>query len=124
MTRPAILVSLALLLASPATLAQELPPDCGDPPMNTPDLPDGETVGRDNMLAAVEAVREYSGAVDDYLSCMDRRFQVVGPWMNEDQQTRWQEDLDTVHRNRIELQQAMNAEIRENNARTDPEAGS
>jgi len=124
MTRPAILVSLALLLASPAALSQELPPDCGDPPMNAPELPDGETVGRDDMLAAVEAVREYSGAVDDYLSCMDRRFQVVGPWMNEDQQTRWQEDLDKIHRDRIELQQAMNEEIREYNARTDSEAGS
>jgi len=55
---------------------------------------------------------------------MDRRFQVVGPWMNEDQQTRWQEDLDKVHRDRIELQQAMNEEIREYNARTDSEAGS
>jgi len=93
--------------------------DCGDPPMNRPVIPDGETASRQDMLTAVDAVQAFSDAVDEYLECKDERAQTVFQWMTEEQRDRWNEDTTEIHNRRVEIQRKMNEQIRvfnENNA--------
>jgi len=90
--------------------------DCGDPPMEDPQIPEGETATRAQMREAVEAVQAYSAAVDEYLQCMDERAQTVFQWMTEEQRTRWNEDTTEIHNYRVEIQRTMNEAIRAFNA--------
>ena len=115
------LLAALMLLAGPALAAV----DCGDPPMDEPAIPDGTHANRAEMLAAVNAVKAYSDAVDAYLKCKDERSLTVFQWMNEAQRTRWSEDLDRVHQRRVEVQRQMNEAIRLfNKTRDAAEAGS
>ncbi len=109
-------------LAQAAAKVPDVPLDCGDPPADKPALPDGRTASREEMLAAVEAVKHFSDEVDAWLACKDKRATKVFQWMNEDQRARWEEDVNAVHNDRVALQRAMNEQIRLFNARL--EAGS
>ncbi len=113
----ALVLLTAALPARSADALRSAPLDCGDPPSPAPDVPDGRTAGRAEMLAGIRRVREYSRAVDEWLACKDRRAAKVFQWMDEDERARWDEDLDRVHRARVEVQRRMNAEIRTFNAR-------
>lgn len=93
-------------------------PYCGEPPMDTPAIPDGTDADRDDMLNGVNAVKAYSDKVDAYLTCKDERAVQVFQWMNEDQRARWEEDLNTLHEHRVEIQRQMNEAIRTFNAAT------
>ncbi|GER08217.1 hypothetical protein GCM10007972_17440 [Iodidimonas muriae] len=101
----------AFLLSGTAFAA----PDCGDPPLNEPAIPQASKATRESMLAGVNAVKAYSGAVDTWLTCKDRRSVEVFQWMSEEQRTRWEEDLNKVHERRVEVQRQMNEAIREFN---------
>ncbi|WP_281302152.1 MULTISPECIES: hypothetical protein [unclassified Iodidimonas] len=113
--RPSLLMLglLGLLGASSPAMAA---PDCGDPPSNEPKIPVGKKADRDLMLKSVNAVRAYSESIDEWLACKDRRAVQVFSWMNEDQRKRWEEDLNSVHERRVEVQRQMNEAIREFNA--------
>lgn len=104
-------------LAQSADVLQSAPLDCGDPPSPEPAIPDGRTADRATMLAGIRQVREFSKAVDDWLSCKDRRAAKVFQWMNEEERARWDEDIDKVHRARVEVQRRMNEQIRTFNER-------
>lgn len=109
-----LLVAVCSLGALPA-MGQTIV-DCGDPPMDDPAIPEGRSATRAQMLEAVEAVKVYSAAVDDYLQCMDERAQTVFQWMTEEQRTRWNEDTTDLHNHRVEIQKTMNEAIRTFNA--------
>lgn len=107
---------LALVLALPVgdVRAQSVAdaPDCGDPPMTEPRIPNAKRSVREDMLAGVNAVKAYSEAIDAWLACKDRRAVTVFGWMNEQQRARWEEDLAKIHEDRVEVQRKMNEEIR------------
>lgn len=107
------LAALIMLLASTLIAgAAKAAPQCGEPPMDGPAIPDGTRVDRDGMLAGVNAVKVYSEQVDEYLSCKDERAVQVFQWMNEEQRARWEEDLNKIHEHRVEVQRQMNEAIR------------
>lgn len=106
---------VALIMLSASTLAvgtAKAAPQCGEPPMTAPAIPDGTRVDRDAMLAGVNDVKAYSEQVDAYLSCKDERAVQVFQWMNEEQRARWEEDLNKIHEHRVEVQRQMNEAIR------------
>jgi len=107
---------LAVCIAPAMPAAAQTIVDCGDPPMQDPAIPEGESATRAQMLEAVEAVKSYSAAVDEYLQCMDKRAQTVFQWMTEEQRTRWNEDTTDLHNHRVEIQKSMNEAIRTFNA--------
>lgn len=106
---PCAIVAASLLLAAPPAAAAI---DCGESPVRMPAIPDGTKSVREDMLAGVEAVKAYSDTVDAYLACKDERAMTVFQWMNEEQRARWNEDLDDLHQQRVELQRQMNEAIR------------
>lgn len=109
-----LLAFIGLAAAIPA--AGQTIVDCGDPPMKDPAIPEGSKANRAQMLEAVEAVKTYSAAVDEYLLCMDERAQTVFQWMTEEQRTRWNQDTTDLHNHRVEVQKTMNEAIRTFNA--------
>lgn len=106
---PAILAAMLVFTGLPPAAAAI---DCGEPPLAMPAIPDGTRSVREDMLAGVEAVKAYSDRVDAFLACKDERAMTVFQWMNEEQRARWNEDLDDLHQQRVELQRQMNEAIR------------
>lgn len=117
---PAILAAMLVFTGLPAAAAI----DCGEPPLAMPAIPDGTRSVREDMLAGVDAVKAYSDKVDAYLACKDERAMTVFQWMNEEQRARWNEDLDDLHQQRVELQRQMNEAIRVFNQSTAGSTGS
>ena len=52
-----------LLIAAPLTFACDYP--------ERPNIPDGSTASKDELLAAKEAVNGFLAGVDDYLTCIE-----------------------------------------------------
>ena len=96
--------------------------DCGMPPYEKPVIPDGGQADRDQMRSAVSEVKTFSDRDDQYLNCMDGRGAQVLPYMTKEQQQRWDEDLDTIHNDRVELQKSMNEQIRAYNTRVNEQS--
>ena len=96
--------------------------DCGMPPYEKPVIPDGAAADREQMRVAVAEIKVFSDAVDQYLNCMDGRGAQVLPYMTKEQQQRWDEDLDTIHNDRVELQKSMNEQIRAYNTRVNEQS--
>lgn len=57
------LLASSLLLAAQSALACDYP--------ERPEIPDGTTATKDQMLAAAAAVKDYLAEVDTYLSCIE-----------------------------------------------------
>ncbi len=58
-----IAIGCLLLIAAPITFACDYP--------EQPDIPDGSTASKEELLAAKDAVAVYLAAVDDYLTCIE-----------------------------------------------------
>ncbi|MFC3052433.1 hypothetical protein [Kordiimonas pumila] len=86
--------------------------DCGEPPVNYPTIPNGETSDAEQIRIARDAVVAYSDTVDAYIACMDQRGQLLLPYMSKDQRLRWDEDLANLHNKRRDMQTEMNMAIR------------
>jgi len=86
--------------------------DCGEPPIDAPIVPAGETISADQVRKARDDVLAYSGEVDKFISCMDQRVAAVAPYMTKEQLTRRQEDMDDLHNQRRDLQIKLNEAIR------------
>lgn len=86
--------------------------DCGEPPMQGPIIPKGETATPDDLRIARESIVVYSGKVDTYLTCMDRRGAQLSPYMTKEQRSRYDEDLNAVHERRRQVQLDLNEQIR------------
>lgn len=114
---------IVILVLVPAAQAQQSL-DCGPEPLDTPQLPDGTTTTRGDLSSAVAQVRAYSGAVDTFLSCMDTVGVELLPYMTKEQQERWDDDLNSLHERRVDLQKSMNEEIRTFNSRLRSNDGS
>ncbi len=99
--------ALAAALSSPALAA-----DCGEPPLDIPQVPSGETATPEQMRQAREAVISYSDKVDTWLTCMDNRSTRLAQYMTREQRARLTEDLNQVHLDRQSLQRTLNVEIR------------
>ena len=59
-----VLISLAIVLASPLALACDYPA----PPK---DLPDGATASKEEMLAGVKKISAYQAEMTEYLACIE-----------------------------------------------------
>jgi len=105
--RNSILVIAALLTVSAPAVA-----DCGEPPIDIPTVPKGETAVSASIRTARDAVINFSKEVDDYLACMDQRAQLILPYLTKEQKARWDEDLANLHNKRRDLQTEMNMAIR------------
>jgi len=65
---------LALLVAAPLTLAGTANAECVYP--DTPDtIPDGNTASQDQMVAAMQSLKDYDAAINAYLSCLEMETQ-------------------------------------------------
>ena len=114
----AFIAASVLLMTTPAHAT-----DCPEPPQAPPDLPDGETAGRDDMLDAQRAVKSHSTEVNAYLDCLDTNRDMIFQLLDKDQQARWIEDYqNTVDRLRT-LEEGYNIQVRAFNRRR-AEAGS
>lgn len=103
-------------------ITPRVPHECGPPPVFTEGLPDAQTATRGDLEVARDAVRTYSAQVSEWLTCKDRRSQLVFSWMTEEQQTRWTNDTNAVHNARVDVEKSLNERIRAYNARLDREA--
>lgn len=114
----AFIAASVLLMTTPVLAA-----DCPEPPQAPPDLPDGQTADRDQMLDAQRAVKSHSTEVNAYLDCLDSGRDEIFLLLNKDQQARWVEDYqNTVDRLRT-LEEGYNIQVRAFNRRR-AEAGS
>ncbi len=87
--------------------------DCGQPPIDAPSVPTGErTITATEVRQARDAVLAYSSEVDKFIGCMDQRVTQIAPYMTKEQLTRRQEDIDTLHNQRRDLQIKLNEAIR------------
>lgn len=85
--------------------------DCGEPPLDQPTVPE-TAQSADEIRTARDAVLAYSGEVDKYIECMDKRMAKFGPYMTKEQIARRQDDLNDLHNSRRDLQLALNDAIR------------
>jgi len=108
MMKRALLIALVGTALSSPVLAQE----CGEPPLKGPSIPNGATADADDMRIARDGLLGFSKKVDSYLACMDQQGGKLLPYMTKEQQTRWDEDLNSVHNNRRDLQVKFNETIR------------
>lgn len=86
--------------------------DCGEAPLDTPNLPSLTSVTSDTLKSARDRTVVFSEKVDNYMGCMDRQGSKLLPHLTKEQQARWEEDLTEVHENRRQLQIALNDLIR------------
>ena len=86
--------------------------DCGEAPLNKPNLPQLTSVTADTLKSARDETVIFSERVDTYMGCMDQRGRKLLPYLTKEQQVRWEEDLTEVHENRRQLQIALNELIR------------
>lgn len=93
--------------------------DCGDPPAFPGELPPVETATSEQLRQARISVRAHSKAVTQWITCMDNRARKVFVWMTEDQRTRWDEDVESIHNARVELERGVNERIRAYNTRVE-----
>ncbi len=91
--------------------------DCGIPPQVAPVIPDGETISRDELVAAIAEVKQYSADVNAYLDCMDEREKLLFIHLTEQQRARWTEDIQAVLDDLAAIEVGMNKEIEKYNAR-------
>lgn len=85
--------------------------DCGEPPLDQPSVPE-LAQSAEEIRAARDAVLAYSGTVDQYIECMDKRMVKFGPYMTKEQIARRQDDLNDLHNSRRDLQLSLNDAIR------------
>ncbi|TNE62269.1 MAG: hypothetical protein EP335_13300 [Alphaproteobacteria bacterium] len=102
------IIAASLFAALPASAA-----DCGEPPLDLPNVPNGANASADDIRIARDGVVAYSHKVDEYLACMDQRANVILPYLTKEQKTRWDEDLTNLHNSRRDLQVKMNEAIRD-----------
>lgn len=105
-------VFAAGLAAAPAMAAE-----CGVTPQQDFQVPDGETATRDQMTAAINALRAYGEAVNSYLDCLDANQETQFFNMTVEQQERWIEDYNALAENLSQVQNLLNEQIRIFNAR-------
>ncbi len=86
--------------------------DCGQPPVDIPAVPAGETASADDIKQARDMVLAFSGEVDKFITCMERRSSLIAPYMTKEQVARRQEDLNELHNGRRDLQIQLNEAIR------------
>lgn len=103
-----LVVTMVTALPANAQLLEE----CGEPPIDRPTIPSGETLNAQGIRAARNAVVAYSETVDTYLQCMDRRNTILNRYMTETQRKQMNNDLAGLHDKRRELQLKMNDAIR------------
>jgi hypothetical protein len=80
-------MSIAFILPA-VTLACEYP--------ERPDLPDGGTAAKDDMIAAQKAVKEFLANVDSYLMCIEKEEKAAVDAMDLDSEN--EEDQETLKR--------------------------
>lgn len=103
-------IGMTLSLSTPNT-AQTVK-ECGEPPISKPRIPSTNGITAEQIRNARDSVLAYSESVDEYLQCMDDRFNVLGTYLTEEQRTQYNNDLASLHDGRRELQIQMNAAIR------------
>jgi len=101
------LIGVFIMAGGPAHAA-----DCGEPPLDMPFVPSGDSISADAVRTARAEVLAYSGVVDKFIGCMDQRVAKVAPYMTKEQLTRRQEDIDDLHNQRRDLQIKLNEAIR------------
>lgn len=108
MTKLLALFAGATLLAGSAVNAA----DCGEPPLDLPLVPTGDTASAEDIRQARTSVLAYSATVDEFISCMEQRTALVSPYMTKEQIERRQDDLNDLHNDRRDLQIKLNEAIR------------
>ncbi|MEX0297527.1 MAG: hypothetical protein AB3N28_00555 [Kordiimonas sp.] len=103
---------LGMIMAATVSAMPVVAEECGEPPMDQPSIPNGETSTADQIRSARNAVVAFSTEVDEYLACMDTRGAKLLPFLTKEQQVRWDEDLANLHDSRRDLQNQMNLAIR------------
>lgn len=86
--------------------------DCGEPPLDAPNVPVGESATSEQIRIARDAVLAYSSVVDEYIACMDSRSAKLVPYMTKEQISRRQEDINELHNTRRDIQIKLNEAIR------------
>lgn len=86
--------------------------DCGQAPLDAPIIPDGTTASTNDIRVARDDVLAYSNKVDAYIACMDSAGIKIAPYLTKEQITRRQDDLNSLHNERRDLQLALNEAIR------------
>lgn len=102
-----LLVGVAAMASLPAQAK-----DCGQPPVDMPFVPAGESASANDIRSARDLVLAYSGEVDKFISCMEQRTPLIAPYMTKEQIARRQEDLNDLHNVRRDLQIKLNEAIR------------
>ncbi|MGY8986249.1 MAG: hypothetical protein ACKVIX_06430 [Sphingomonadales bacterium] len=107
------IIGLALM-ASTTTLAK----DCGFSPDYYPILPDAITSTRVDLRVAVQAVRAFGEVTNAHLNCLDESRAEVFLNMSKEQQSRWLEDYNKIVEDLTNLEEGLNVQIREFNAKS------
>ena len=109
-----VIAVMALFAATP--LRAEVA-DCGFPPTVSPEIPDGATASREDITAAVSAVKVYGAAVNVFLDCQEEAKKELFLVLSRPQQERWGEDFNALVDRLTLVEMALNDQIRIYNAR-------
>jgi hypothetical protein len=101
----------AEVLALPTT------PQCGQLQMATPSIPDGATANLKAMMAAIEKVKAYSKAVNDFLDCNEEHKWDINADFNLAEQHKWAKDFNALADTLTATEMGLNDQIAIFNAR-------
>ncbi len=106
---------LGLSILNPT--AEAYAADCGFPPTNEPNIPNGQVATSETMQAAVQSLRDYAALMNAHLDCLETNREEKFRSMNAEQQERWVEDYNTLFSRLQDFENQLNEQIRVFNAR-------
>ena len=110
MIKRILAVAVIACLVSPPAMAEGA--DCGFPPTYAPKIPDGTKANREEITAAVGAVKIFSTAVNAFLDCQEEGKKELFLVLNREQQKRWAEDFNALVERLTNVEMSLNVQIR------------
>ena len=104
-----VAATIALFVSLPVSAVGA---DCGFPPTYAPNAPDGTKANREEITAAVEAVKVYSAAVNAFLDCQEAGKRELFLVLTREQQKRWAEDFNELVERLTSVEMSLNKQIR------------
>jgi hypothetical protein len=81
-------------------------------PAAAPEIPDGKTATREQMLAAQEAVKDYVAKMEAYVSCLDEAVVALGTQITQAEQHVYAQKQQAAEDAKLAIADRYNVEVR------------
>ncbi len=107
-----ILQSLVIVGSMAGATSAVYAADCGQPPTQ-PEIPNGETVSREKLVEASEAVKQYIADADAYLDCREKPAKNKEKWksMSKEEKVALKKEVSDLTKKRNAIGEQFNAEV-------------